>query len=1465
MAVAFDQYQRYRTLSNICIEIKKHMRIEKLRILEVGANTQENLGKILVEDEIFYTDLALPEELKDNPKFFEADATNLVGIEDNTYDVVLASDVFEHIPEEKREDFITEINRVAKYAAIVCFPHKSQENEEAEKRANEFFRALCGTDYIWLEEHIRNGLPKREVLEECLRRNQLHFCEFTHGSVQVWEKMMKNHFYCAQFEHLYPLREKIDEYYDTYVYPVDIEKANYRSFYIMFKNAENEEFYSRICQNIFYMESDNQAEYAKIWELSQELVQVAQMNLIQNIEKGSGEKGVIYCTQNELEVQCFFDRGNGFSEDDKSLYPPDKQNENSLSIPIAGDVKRVRIDPVEGVYCIIDRIEILCGYDETVVKNNGFKLGDKIIFATTDPQLIISIPEGCTNLKIRFGLLKCIDGVVESLLDNLEKLYLDNIKEYQKMQERLLTSQEQFNKLKNAYSNVKSEKEMFEQGYWEVKQNYEAIRDSEFWKATKPLRKATNVAKKIVRKCVGNGQQPEAEEVIEVEETIKFSVIIPLYNTPVKYLREVLDSVVNQSYSNWELCLGDASNENCEQIREICMSYVQKYPEKVKYQQIENKGIAANSNFCIEMASGEYIALCDHDDLYLTDALKMNAIAIQKTGARVLYSDEEHLDKNGKRVNPFYKPNWSPDLLRSQMYTCHLFVFSRSIFDEVGGFRSEFDGSQDYDLMLRFSEVTNQICHIPEILYLWRESETSTANNKESKPYAETAGFCALQDHLARKYKGIARAEHTENAFVYETRYDLMKNEPLVSIIIPMKDGIEFSDKCVESILEKSTYQNYEILILNNCSEKVETIKWFERVQKRDSRVRVVEAEFEFNWSKLNNFGTRYANGEVYIFLNNDTVVITEDWIERLCENALREDVGVVGPLLLYEDGTIQHAGVVVGIGGWADHIYKGQEPVHYGAPFVSRVVTRNVTAVTGACMAVSKERFLELGKFKEEFIICGSDVELCLNAFQSGYNNIYNANVRLYHLESKSRDSYIPEVDFQLCYQYYKKYREYGDPFYNFNLDMNSTSPMLAANKKKKSQIIQYVQINWRDAKDDTAEESRVQSVNQYTVGETLPITPRALEGYSKKRLNILVPSVDIKHVFGGIATALKFYDKLCEHLQVDRRIIVTDSSVDRYSMVDLPGYRIVNAADDAVEPRQIVGVADRYGKTLPVAENDIFMTTGWWTTYIIADIVKWQEKTYQQDMKKIIYFIQDYEPGFYPWSSRYLMADSTYRNEIPTIAIFNSKLLYDFFKANGYVFDQEYFFDPVLNDSLKAVLQNKKGTVPRRKQIMLYGRPSTQRNAFELIVESLQKWVTMQPDVAEWRIISAGEKFDDIDLGNGMRIEAVGKMSLEEYATTMLETKAAISLMVSPHPSYPPLEMATFGIKVITNAYGSKDLSSFSDNIVSLKNCSSANIARTLVQICQDETEGRVDMDSDYYNGKDGWDEIIKGIRIL
>ncbi len=911
---------------------------------------------------------------------------------------------------------------------------------------------------------------------------------------------------------------------------------------------------------------------------------------------------------------------------------------------------------------------------------------------------------------------------------------------------------------------------------------------------------------------------------------IKFSIVMPVYNVEIKWLEKAIQSVKNQNYVNWELCIAD----DCSTKKEV-REYLSKiHEDKIKIVLLEkNGGISVASNEAAKLATGDYIVLMDNDDEITYDALYEFLRAVKEKNADVIYSDQNIIDVNGVGREPLHKPDWSPELFLSQMYLGHLVGFRRELFIEVGGFRSEFNGSQDYDLLLRITEKAERVEHVSKVLYGWRDIPSSTATNPEAKPYAQTAGLKAIQEHLDRTLgAGRAKANETEDLFVYDVRYSL-ETKPLVSVIIPTKDHVDLLENLLNSIYKKTAYENFELLILNNNSEEKKSFDYFEKIQKEHQNIRVIEASYPFNWSALNNHGIREAKGDVYIFMNNDMEILTKDWMERLVEKAVLPETGIVGGLLLYEDNTIQHAGVVVGICGYADHIYKGCKPVHYGSPFISPMVTRNVMACTGALMAVSRKTIEFIGDFDDEFIICGSDVEICIRAYNKGLRNIYDPHVRLYHYESKSRDSYIPEIDFEMSEFAYRTCKEEGDPYYNKCLDYSKLIPTETSNiqfVKPESDIMKYINMQGNNTmmKDSDVE---VAEILQYNFRKSK---------FEEPRLNLLVPSVNPEHVFGGISTALKFFEELTEQSGYASRIILTDALPSREAIRKYgEKYRYVRCTKDCDARHQLVPYSDRWQRSIPVSSKDIFVFTGWWTAYCTQEAYLKFEQEQNIAPNPFIYFIQDYEPGFYPWSTRYLLADSTYRSDRKQIAVFNSGLLYEFFRENKYAFYREYAFEPVLNAGLKKELSEHAGeTVNKKRQILVYGRPSVDRNAFSLVVSSLKKFVERMDSAENWEFVSAGEYHDKVNIGKGKSLTSVGKVTIEEYARLMMESYAGISLMSSPHPSYPPLEMSEFGVRVITNNYANKDLSVFNKNITSVSNVSPDNIAMQLEKICKDYT---------------------------
>ena len=519
------------------------------------------------------------------------------------------------------------------------------------------------------------------------------------------------------------------------------------------------------------------------------------------------------------------------------------------------------------------------------------------------------------------------------------------------------------------------------------------------------------------------------------------SIVMPVHDTPPHFLQAAVDSVQGQWYGHWELCICDDASSRADTRQRL--QTLQDQSDKIKVTRRETAGhIVHATNDALALAQGEFVVFLDHDDVLAPQALLRLAQAINAPSAPdFIYSDEDKLDEQGRRCLPLFKPQWSPTLQWAQNYVGHIMCVRRAWLERLGGLLEGSQGSQDHDLVLRLAAQGAKIEHIPEVLYHWRIHAASTSASPQSKPYAHLAGRQAVARHLASRYgEQFDRVDDGDHAFVYQPRFRVPAGT-VASIIIPTRDKADLLDACIQSIHRHTTGIAYEILVLDNGSTEPETQACFQRLTQ-DARVRVIAADIPFNWSRLNNIGRSHARGQVLVFLNNDTEIITPDWLVRLVEYALLPDVATVGALLLYPDRTIQHAGVVVGMGGWADHVFKGEPVQHYPTPFVSSVVPRNVLANTGACVAVATARFDALGGFDEAFEICGSDVELGIRAHKQGLLNVYLPAARLLHLESKTRSPHVPEVDFQQSALKYAPYRLEGDPFYNPNLDLSASTP---------------------------------------------------------------------------------------------------------------------------------------------------------------------------------------------------------------------------------------------------------------------------------------------------------------------------------------------------------------------------------------------------------------------------------------
>lgn len=524
----------------------------------------------------------------------------------------------------------------------------------------------------------------------------------------------------------------------------------------------------------------------------------------------------------------------------------------------------------------------------------------------------------------------------------------------------------------------------------------------------------------------------------------KISLVVPLYKTNQEYLRQLIASVQSQTYGNWELCLSDGSGAESP-LREALEQYRQGDGRIRVISSPEPLQISQNTNRAILEATGDFIAFADHDDVLTENALFECVKAFNENPAlEVFYSDEDKMTMDGNKFfQPHFKPDFNLDLLCSVNYICHLFVVSRQLVEKVGILRPEYDGAQDYDFIFRCVEATDQICHIPKILYHWRSHEQSTSENPESKRYAFEAGQRAVQAHYDRI--GVnAQVLQGEYLGLYRTRF-LRERDPLISIIIPNKDHIDDLKRCMDSIEAKSTYRNYEYVIVENNSTQEETFAYYKELEETNPKAHVFYWDGPFNYSAINNFGAERAKGEYLLLLNNDTEIINPDCLEELLGYCMREDVGIVGARLYYEDDTIQHAGVVLGFGGIAGHCFVQQPRSSTG--YCHRIIcAQDYSAVTAACLMVSKSLFDQVGGLSEDLQVAFNDIDFCLKVRDQGKLVVYNPYAQLYHYESKSRGlEDTPEKlarfnkEIATLEQHWPDIFRRPDPYYNPNLTLDS------------------------------------------------------------------------------------------------------------------------------------------------------------------------------------------------------------------------------------------------------------------------------------------------------------------------------------------------------------------------------------------------------------------------------------------
>ncbi len=891
------------------------------------------------------------------------------------------------------------------------------------------------------------------------------------------------------------------------------------------------------------------------------------------------------------------------------------------------------------------------------------------------------------------------------------------------------------------------------------------------------------------------------------------SIVVPCFNTPQKYLIPLLNSVLSQTYQNWQLCLADGStNQDIKKNIKLLADQ----DKRITYIDLpDNLGIVGNTNKGIASAKGEFIAFLDHDDVLSPYALS-EVVNLLNWNSKfdLIYSDEDKLSDDGTlRKLPFFKPNWSPDLLLGVNYITHFVVARKTIVDEIGGLRPGFDGAQDYDFLLRITEKTDRIGHIPKILYHWRMAEGSTSKDIGEKDYADTAGRRALTDAIKRRKIKAEVTEIEDRPTNYRLSYILPVNQPKVSIVIPFRDKVDLLKQCVESILSKTTYQNFEIILVSNNSLVNETHNYL-RTLKQHAKCKVFYWDKPFNYSAINNFGSNQATGDYLVLLNNDTEIITKNWLEELVGVASQEGIGAVGPLLYYPDMTIQHAGIVIGMKGMAGHVFRNRHLMDW-TDFGMPAWPRNYLAVTGACLVIELAKYQAMGGLDETFVVAGNDVSLCIKLYEAGYRNVYWPFASLLHYENVSVGTYNNgiQLDYVQSLKYYRPYIGGKDPYFNSNLDL--MNEQIGLDISSMGKVIHKAIHTYRNH-GPKGLASKVRSTTKYRLKTLSRLIPRRIKSMTSNELYneydfisnkiFQITEADInksklqvaKHQNGKIKTANWFVPNF-DHLSFGG-IFTIFRFIEKFSIEGVKNHIIIydNVHFDAKNLKVEIGLKfpllDNYELIIfnpgtqdldELPECDIAVCTFWVSAYLLLKFNKTKRK---------YYFIQDYEPLFYQAGSTYALAESTYRFGFKGL-VNTPGLLAAINQRHG---TEGISFIPAVDTTLYRPLTYQRAD--KKLRVFFYARPYNPRNAFSLGINIMKGLVEKYGNKIE--IVTAGANWSEADFGLKGKIRNLGLLkSLDEVADLYRNCDIGFVYMLSKHPSYQPFEFMASGMATVTN----------------------------------------------------------------
>jgi len=908
------------------------------------------------------------------------------------------------------------MQRVSRRYIILAAPFQSIYTQKAEELINSQFQEYTGHDHPFLSEHLQNGLPDLEQIEQYLSNQPLSYIKIGEGNIYNW--YLHQLTAAGQAGHISPRPNS-----------VEVEGEKVQNFNEFFNDnlAKLGNFRAPTYRTVLFCDKSQILSRQSILELLEEQNNFHTTTYFEAYKKAFDEIRSRSTTENQNQIKILHSQINEIQ-----IIINEKRGENQQLQAQIVSLQNQLGDISQQFTSNTQQFQLM----ETQIRSQDLLLG---------------------RLKVELEQSQRSEQELTNLIVLKEQSLHEKNQDLAEKNKQIVGLQASLSEYKHELETVLSSRS------WRLVRLYGHLKNVLYLRPKHLLCVAWNVLHKmgfkeflrrVKRKLFKTRQIAEQsssdyqkyleeiqltfKEIRQIKENIQkfeykplISIVVPVYNVAEVWLRKAINSVMDQYYEKWELCLADdASTE--PHIKAILKEYAELDSRiKVQYRP-QNGGIVKASNTAFKMAQGAYVGLLDNDDELTPNALYEVVKVLQETRHDLIYSDEDKLEMDGTPVEPYYKSDFDQDLLFSNNYICHFSVFRRKIMEEVGAFREGTDGSQDYDLVLRFTDKKRSIHHIAKVLYHWRKIPGSTADTVEAKPYVFEAAKKALRDTLKRR--GI-KGEVLDGIWKgsYRVKREIL-GEPLVSIIIPFRDKVDILRICLDSIFAKTTYENYEILLVNNSSELLETREYMREIENCP-RVRLLHYNAPFNFSAINNFASLRAEGEYLLLLNNDTEVIDPDWVQSMLEHAQRAEVGCVGAKLLYPNNLIQHAGVVIGVGGAANHCYA-KFPSDQNGYFGQLNVVRQYSAVTAACIMIRKTIYEEMdGLDEENLAVSFNDVDFCLRLREKGYLNVYTPYALLYHHESLSRGY---NVSFNEEYYLRRRHQgifQKGDPYYNPNL----------------------------------------------------------------------------------------------------------------------------------------------------------------------------------------------------------------------------------------------------------------------------------------------------------------------------------------------------------------------------------------------------------------------------------------------